>query len=839
MQTIRVVSLFLAVVSSFLSLHAATFIVPSDESLIAAADDIVVGTAVTSLVERNDRGAIVTRYTLRIEEVLKGDRAAGSYLVLTERGGHLGDSAKYIPGTPQYVAGQRYLVFTDASTDDITTLVMALGQFRIVDDGQRRLAVRSEVFGFDQNLEPHRELVRDASAFATHIRGVLSRSVGPSTAYFVDEPADRFEAASHWTPQVDAGRGIYLLSDGGSFYRWSPPTATMVRNGSQPGVDGPASVTKAFQQWNSTDSNIDYDDGGVDNSATGGLDVDDGKNAVLFNTALQPPFSSAAAIGGITDSTGPSTFEGESFWKIKEVDVVVNNITISSQNCLNSVMTHEVGHTLGFKHAAESPNHADAIMNWQVQCGWNGVLKQYDKDAAAVVYGNGCSLPGITTHPQTKTIFAGATTSLSVTATGTAVTYQWYIGTAPDTSTPTGTNSSTLSNLSPSSTTSYWVRVTNACGSVNSNTATVTVQACNPPSITAQPQPKSTTYGTAANMSVEVTGTGPLTYQWYVGNTGDTSDPIAGARSATPSIALVATARVWVRINGQCSPPADSQAVTITVTCPDVVVGTPTATGFGANWTLNVTASTTSTGPLKYEWFRGSNPGSSVAPKVGEGQSLPVVVTGVTQFWAKVTNACGVSKASDLVVVAPCQLPVITTQPADRTIVKNTSTQLAVVATGDGVTIQWYQGIAPDKTILLGSGASIDVAPLTSTSYWASLTNTCGEISTRTVLVSVSEPTCNAPAITTQPTPAQEVKGGSTVTLTVVAEGTATLHYQWYEGLSGDATSPVGTDSATFTTPVLGLSASYWVKITNGCGEASSATAQITVPKGRRRSTRH
>ncbi len=926
MRTIRVLVSLVAAWAA-LSVHAATFVVPPDEALIEAADDIVIAKAVTSLVERNASGAIVTRYTLRIENVVKGYHHADDYLVLTERGGQIGDEIKYIPGTPEYVAGERYLVFTDASSDDVTTLVMVLGQFRLVsDDTKRELAVRSDVFGYDQNLEPHSERVRDASLFVQHIRDVLAGERRETPRYFVDESAERY-ATKSWTPITNAGRGVYLMSSGGSFYRWDPPTATFVRNGAQPGVDGPAAVTKAFQQWNGTDTNINYQDGGVDSSANGGLDTSDNKNGILFNTALPAPYSSAAAIGGITVATGPSTFEGESFYKMKEVDVVVNNKAFDGQNCLNSVMTHELGHTLGFKHAAESPNNVDAMMNWRVQCSWNGVLRQYDRDAAAIVYGSGCSRPAISVQPASKTINAGGTTSLAVTASGSApLTYQWYIGNTGDTSTPTGSNSSTLANLSPSTTTSYWVRVSNSCGTADSNTATVTVNACAAPQITTQPQPKSTSIGVAVKVSVTATGTSPLSYQWYIGNSGDTSQPIGGATSSSPSITLNASANVWVRVTNSCGS-VDSNAVQITVNaCPDVVVGTPTATGAGTNWTLSVNAVSSSTGGLTFEWYRGSNPGSPSATKVGEGQTLVVVVSTLTQFWAKVTNSCGTSKASELVVVAPCQLPVIATQPADRTIPKNGFTQLSVGITGEGIAIQWYQGVAPDKSTLLPAGIAATVGPLqTTTQYWASLANTCGEISTRTVTVNVDE-SCSLPLITTQPqdrtvsagTPTdltvvftgenttvqwyrgtapdksnplgtgatvssgpiltsssfwatltnacgeistrtvvvsvegecvapalpaeivvpRDVKSGESVTMNANATGTPVLHFQWYEGELGDTTKPVGTDSASFTTSVV-KSTKFWVKVTNGCGEARGIVADLQVASSRRRAARH
>lgn len=84
-----------------------------------------------------------------------------------------------------------------------------------------------------------------------------------------------------------------------------------------------------------------------------------------------------------------------------------------------------------------------------------------------------CVLPPITGQPASRSIAPGQSTTLTVTAAN-AVSYQWYQGTASSTATPVGTNSSSLT-VTPAVTTSYWVRVTNACGSVDSTTATVTV----------------------------------------------------------------------------------------------------------------------------------------------------------------------------------------------------------------------------------------------------------------------------------------------------------------------------------------------------------------------------
>jgi hypothetical protein len=74
----------------------------------------------------------------------------------------------------------------------------------------------------------------------------------------------------------------------------------------------------------------------------------------------------------------------------------------------------------------------------------------------------------------------GQTATLTVAASGTAtLSYQWYTGTAPNTASPIGGGTGASVNVSPATTTSYWVRVTNSCGTADSVTVTVTV---NPPS---------------------------------------------------------------------------------------------------------------------------------------------------------------------------------------------------------------------------------------------------------------------------------------------------------------------------------------------------------------------
>ncbi len=88
------------------------------------------------------------------------------------------------------------------------------------------------------------------------------------------------------------------------------------------------------------------------------------------------------------------------------------------------------------------------------------------------------------------------------------------------------------------------------------------------------------------------------------------------------------------------------------------------------------------------------------------------------------------------------------------------------------------------------------------------------------------------PSITVQPA-SSSVVSGRTAALSVTASGSPTLTYQWYSGTSGNTAQPLpDATSATFTTPVLISSASYWVRVSNGRGTVDSATAVLTVALG-------
>lgn len=86
--------------------------------------------------------------------------------------------------------------------------------------------------------------------------------------------------------------------------------------------------------------------------------------------------------------------------------------------------------------------------------------------------------PAISGQPASVEIGSGSAATFNVAATGTSPTFQWYIGTAGVTTTPiSGATSTTFTTPALTSTTTYWVRASNAAGTADSNAATATVTA--------------------------------------------------------------------------------------------------------------------------------------------------------------------------------------------------------------------------------------------------------------------------------------------------------------------------------------------------------------------------
>lgn len=96
--------------------------------LVRRADHVVVASAIGESARRDARNRIVTDYTVRVEEVMKGDARPGDVLVMTRIGGVIGDLGMRVEGEPSLELGQRYVLFLDRLSDGRTLRPVGMSQ---------------------------------------------------------------------------------------------------------------------------------------------------------------------------------------------------------------------------------------------------------------------------------------------------------------------------------------------------------------------------------------------------------------------------------------------------------------------------------------------------------------------------------------------------------------------------------------------------------------------------------------------------------------------------------------------------------------------------------------
>jgi hypothetical protein len=339
----------------------------------------------------------------------------------------------------------------------------------------------------------------------------------------------------------------------------------------------------------------------------------------------------------------------------------------------------------------------------------------------AIVTAKNTSAPTIDIQPLPLNVVAGKGASFSVSVSGTApFAYQWY----KDNSALSGATSSSLSIASVASTDagSYTVKVSNSAGSVTSTSAALTVTAA-PTAPVIKTQPVSLTVAPVqpATFSVEATGSGTLTYQWY-----KASAPISGATASSYSIpactaadASTYTVTVFNSVGSVTSKGA-SLVIDTTLTKP-VITSQPTgltvAVARKATFTVKATSSTT---PL-YQWKKdgiaisGANTDTLTIQKsqLADAGSYSVVVT----------NGAGsvASSAAILTVVQPVS-DVITSRISNMSVrsvydaasgpmiigfnVTGGAKDMLIRAIGPGLGLFGVTGILTDPTLTLYSGST-------------------------------------------------------------------------------------------------------------------------------------
>jgi pectate lyase len=168
--------------------------------------------------------------------------------------------------------------------------------------------------------------------------------------------------------------------------------------------------------------------------------------------------------------------------------------------------------------------------------------------------------------------------------------------------------------------------------------------------------------------------------------------------------------------------------------------------------------------------------------------------------------------------------PSITLSPVSQTVSPGATATFTVSATGPLLQYLWFFngsaiGGATNTSLVIANAQAANVG-----SYFAIVANPAGAGTSATATLNVGNV---GPSITSQPQDATVVTGGN-ATFTVVANGTAPLHYQWYANtntLLGGATNAQLFLSGVST----GDAGKYRVLVSNNYGSAGSTNATLTV----------
>jgi uncharacterized delta-60 repeat protein len=344
-------------------------------------------------------------------------------------------------------------------------------------------------------------------------------------------------------------------------------------------------------------------------------------------------------------------------------------------------------------------------------------------------------LPVINLFPSMRMTARGTSATINVGATGPGtLSYQWFQGQSGDDSYPLGTDAASLTTPVLEEMASFWVRVSNQAGSVNSVTCSVDV--LDPAVITSQPQGGTFTAGEPVTLSVTAEGSG-LSYQWFLDG-----EEIEGETSGTYTFTAVysASGAYTVEVKNSLGRVTSDTAAVIVESRP-VIATHPAGGAYTAGDTLVLSVSATGSPTLLYQWTKDNEP--IVGATSATLNIAPVNVSHAGVYRVTITNSFGetISDAAVVTVVGP---PVFDAINAPSAVAYGGTASLSVDIVGPGpLTYAWFRGNPGDTSAPVGVNSSsfTSGALFSTTSYWVRVTNPHGAADSPPIVIIVTVPT--------------------------------------------------------------------------------------------------
>lgn len=391
----------------------------SDEDLARASAAAIHG-RVATVVPAWDAAADAI-YTYVAIDVLHSWGLAGTpaRVVVKQLGGVVDDTALVVGGQARFDVGEEVLVFLDVRPRDRTLSVAGFehGKWTLTGSADPATAMSREVRGADPAVVVSREY-RSLAALHTLAALVGTRA---SAADAVVAPA---------VPGGIAGRDVAAFSflNPGTPARWhqadsASPVYVDTQSGGHPEFAGGGltQLAQAAGLWAAAGSLRLQS--GIARSARcfDNTEPSDGRISVTYGDPCGEisDASSTLAIGGAYfTSSDVRVVNGVSFWKITKGMVVTDNpvskFSWMSTGCYEELLAHELGHAIGFGHAAARP----AVMYPAISsnCGSRTTslpLQADDLAGMSAVYPSGATLapPGVPAN--LNSVVSGSTVTIT------------------------------------------------------------------------------------------------------------------------------------------------------------------------------------------------------------------------------------------------------------------------------------------------------------------------------------------------------------------------------------------------------------------------------------------